>query len=120
MRKIQIAFIGVVLILILCPLVFFNGKGLISKRENRYLATHPKFVRDGKFNSNFFNECNLYASDRFGMRNHLISLNAKINHELLHGVVFTDSAIEGKDGWLFIPTRLEKMRAICTIFLRGI
>ena len=108
MRKIQIAFIGVVLILILCPLVFFNGKGLISKRENRYLATHPKFVRDGKFNSNFFNECNLYASDRFGMRNHLISLNAKINHELLHGVVFTDSAIEGKDGWLFYTDTLGK------------
>ena len=42
----------------------------------------------------------MYASDRFGMRNRLISLNAKINYEVLHGAVFTDSAIEGKDGWL--------------------
>lgn len=100
-RKICIAFISAVCGMIAFTILCFNGQGVLSKKENRTLATKPYLFKDNRINASYFAEYDSYLEDRFGGREFLISLDTKIKYNLLHGNIKSERAITGKDGWFF-------------------
>ena len=97
----QKAYIFILTILIILPLVFYAifGRYLDTKNwENRTLADFPKLTAQniieypGQFEA-FFN-------DRLPFKYQLIFLNSWINYYVFH-TTNSKSVIVGKDGWLF-------------------
>lgn len=101
-RIIQTAFIILFLAVLAFPILFFNRKGRISETEKRTLSAKPELLTNHRLNQNFFSEYDSYFNDRFGGRNELVLLNAKIN-KLMNNSLYmcNDRAIQGKDGWYF-------------------
>lgn len=103
--KRNIFFIFAFLVLIFSPLIFFDGKSVSSKMENRNLAVLPPLTKDGKLNLKIFKgkTYDEYFSDRFGGRQKYISLENTISQQLskLNPVMINDLALRGKNGWYF-------------------
>lgn len=97
-RTTQIIFIITTLILISLPLAFFNARQTISPTENRALAKKPLLFKDGRFNENFFSDCDSYIQDHIGFRDQLIQIDSK---QMFKVSSKKESALKGKDGWYF-------------------
>lgn len=98
---IQISFVICFFIVVFLPLLKFNKNGMVAKQENRNLATKPYLLKENRFNKNLFSEYDQYLNDRFGGRNVLISLNSKVKYDVLHGALYNDKALKGKNGWFY-------------------
>lgn len=86
--------------LLLLPIIKFDAKSEISKKENRKLAVFPALFETSTVNWKYFSQINDYLQDRFGFRNELININTKIQYEVL-GRRGNSRALFGKDGWIF-------------------
>lgn len=103
MKKIiQTFFIICFLLVLAVPSIRFNRYVTISEVENRHLAKRPFLFTDNRININLFSEYSEYFDDRFGGRDHLISLNQRIE-QILHknSILYNDYALQGKNGWFF-------------------
>lgn len=98
-KTIKLIFVIITLSLIALPIVFFNTKESISKKENRAFAERPKLIKDNRLNNKFFSEYDSYFQDRMGFRDQLIDLNSKIPLKLQS--LNSQKALEGKNGWYF-------------------
>lgn len=82
------------------PLVFadFAG-GQVSAAENRYLATFPDIVKDGKlvFSTSAFDS---WINDNVGGRQYAQDIEGKISYQLYH--LHKGNVIEGRDNWLYL------------------
>ncbi len=99
MKKLQIAFVIIVLIFLFIPIVCFNLKAEVAVSENRNLSPKALLVKDGRFNERFFAEFDLYFKDRFGGRNLLLNFFNAVNSVDRRR---TELALEGNDGWLYL------------------
>ncbi|MDR2491043.1 MAG: hypothetical protein LBD20_06545 [Spirochaetaceae bacterium] len=102
MKKLNISFICIFLLIITLPFLFMDRKSTISKKENRTLAAFPHIVTsDGRIDSEHISKfprmADSYINDRFGFRNTFTSLAAAANTtKKINGHV-----IIGKNDWLF-------------------
>jgi hypothetical protein len=94
-KAVQIAFVAIVGITLLFPIIGFNGKGKVSVLENRTLAEKPKFSWKS------FAAFDSYFQDRFGGRDSLVKLANWFDYEILHRSLHNNLAIGGRHGWLF-------------------
>ncbi|MBO4601700.1 MAG: hypothetical protein J5651_00885 [Salinivirgaceae bacterium] len=94
-KAIQIVFVTVVCLILLFPIIGFNGKGEVSELENRKLAEKPKFSWKS------FVPYDSYFQDRFGGRESLVELANWFDYEILHRSLHNNLAIGGRHGWLF-------------------
>lgn len=103
MRKI-INYIFITLFLCVCilPVIFSNKKdGIISKVENRELASFPEiFDVDGNINEGIKTEFNNWLNDNIGFRDHLMNFNTTVQFSLFDKINSAD-VILGKNEWLF-------------------
>ena len=91
----QIAFVSVVCLILLFPIIGFNGKGDVSEAENRKLAEKPKFSWKS------FAPFDSYFQDRFGGRDSLVEFANWFDYKILHRSLHNNLAIGGRHGWLF-------------------
>ena len=74
---------------------------------NEKLSDAPQWRdKEGKWNENYLADLNDWISDRFFLRQELISLDNRITAEVF-GNSGEDKVILGKDGWLFFTETLE-------------
>lgn len=95
------------LILILIPSVGMPFYKTDMSAEKRTAAAFPQLKKDGKLNSDFFDEFDLYYKDHFAFRQEMITLD-----ELLSTKIFETSqnkdVIYGTDGWLFYGETMDE------------
>jgi hypothetical protein len=101
LKPVQAAFVAVVMLLFLLPLVGMTRAPTESTSENRELAELPGFFNaDGSLNFEYADELGDWFSDHFAYRSHMVTADA-----LLKANIFSTSATEevvlGSDGWLF-------------------
>ncbi len=97
MRKnLQAIYIGIILVLMLIPLFFFNTKDDISITENRTLAKKPEF------NEKLFSSCDSYIQDRFGGRNKFVKLANFIDYQVLNKRLLNERAFKGKNNFFYL------------------
>ncbi|MBQ9513163.1 MAG: hypothetical protein IJR58_08210 [Lachnospiraceae bacterium] len=97
----QKAYIFILTILIVLPLVFYAivGRYLDTKNwENRTLADFPKLTTENI--REYPGQFEAYFNDRLPFKYQLIFLNSWINYYVFH-TTNSKSVIVGKDGWLF-------------------
>lgn len=94
-KAFQIAFVSVVCLILLFPIIGFNGKGEISEAENRKLAEKPDFSWKS------FAPYDSYFQDRFGGRDSLVEFANWFDYEILRRSLHNNLAIGGRRGWLF-------------------
>jgi len=96
------AFLGIALTVALGTLIFGPSKA----GANEQLSPKPVLIReDGSWNGDFLSDAAAWYSDRFFLRQELISLN-----NLLSAKIFrtsgSDSVILGENGWLYYADTL--------------
>lgn len=101
MKVLRVIFIVLALSLFAVPMIYFDSKSEKSDAENRMLSSKPFLLVDGRINPKLFREYDAYLSDRFGFRNHLVSLNKIMQYTILNGNIFNEHALKGRDGWYF-------------------
>ena len=106
MKNTSVAFIAVFLLLCLAPSLGMLVFGPAQASANEILAAEPEPVNgDGGVNMEYLPQLAGYVSDRFWLRQELITLGRK-----LQSAVFSssgeDSVILGQDGWLFYASTL--------------
>ena len=107
MKKIQIIFISLCMLVCLIPfagMAFFPTE---KTAENRRPAEFPSLTtQDGALNTEFFSGFDRWFNEHFAFRNELVAADSK-----LLGTVFGSSAedqvIYGTDGWLYYASTLE-------------
>ncbi|MBR4423960.1 MAG: hypothetical protein IKS68_07015, partial [Mailhella sp.] len=100
MKTFRIVFIAIVLLAFLAPsvLMLFGVGG--SSGENRVLARLPKLLKNGKLNTDFFNELDDYTEDHFAFRSALTEAFNRTDIALF-GDVNGTSAVIGREGYIF-------------------
>lgn len=108
MKKKGSSYIYVALCLLLCMLPFVGMAvyGTDATTENRTLATLPPAVRDGKLNTDYFEELGAYFEDHFSFREELVTVDALIQSKVF-SVSNVDTVIAGTDGWLYYTDTLD-------------
>lgn len=103
-------FMGVCLVPAICtPFV----KGDASK-EKRELAKFPSFTKEGKLNTDFFDEFETYFSENFAFRQQLVNADSRVKSTLVKTSANND-VIVGKDGWLYYSETLDDFRRTDTL-----
>lgn len=109
--KRNIFFIFAFLVLIFSPLIFFDGKSVSSKMENRNLAVLPPLIENGNINPERKRgqTYDKYFSDRFGGRQKYILLENSISQKLSaeNSFMINDRALQGKNGWYFYISKTD-------------
>jgi hypothetical protein len=101
---------GVCLVPAICtPFV----KGDASK-EKRELAKFPSFTKEGKLNTDFFDEFETYFSENFAFRQQLVNADSRVKSTLVKTSA-NDDVIVGKDGWLYYSETLDDFRRTDTL-----
>lgn len=101
MKKKNLIFIILVLLLLLFPLIGMPFFGSEWSSETTSLAEAPEIrTEDGKLNTAYISDAGRYFEDHFALRSDLITVNS-----LLQAKVFGTSASSkitvGSDGWLY-------------------
>lgn len=100
-------FLGIFLLMCLCPLVGMAIAGSSEAAANEILAAPPALQNaDGSCNTEFLNDTSDYFADHFAYRQELITVNAKLEAALF-GESASEDVILGKDGWLFYHSTLD-------------
>ena len=102
-----ILFIAIFLLMALAPAAGMMIFGPAEPAAKEYLALPPSLTDgEGKFNQTVLNDASDYLSDRFWLRQELITANA-----VLEAAVFNESAspkvVLGREGWLFYAETLD-------------
>ena len=104
----QRKYVKIILLFVFCLLCINSLLGVMPQnskvkqeaenRENRELATKPKFTFHNY--NNYFSEYNIYFDDNFPFRNKWIYLNNLIDYKIF-GKSSNADVIIGNEGWLF-------------------
>ena len=96
----SLAFLLACLLLCLIPTVGIIFFPTTKTSENRAMSEMPVLVKDGKLNTRFFDEFSDYFNEHMGLRNYMVTADARIQ-ETLFGVSNVDGVVVGEDGWLY-------------------
>ena len=100
-------FLAAFVFLAFLPFVGMLLFGPADAAANEILADAPKLEnKDGSFNRQVLNDASDYVSDRFWLRQELITLNAKLESTLFRESASKDVVL-GKDGWLYFSETLD-------------
>lgn len=110
MKKLFIAFIAVFLAVCLIPFFGFLLFPTTETTENRAMSAAPRLTQeDGSPNASFFRDFENWFNERMGLRNELVSADAKIQ-----SAVFAESSVggvvRGTGGWLYYSSTLDDFR----------
>lgn len=95
------------LILILIPSVGMLFYKTDMSAEKRTAAPFPQVKKEGKINSKFFDELDLYYKDHFAFRQEMITLDELLSTKLLQ-TSQNEDVIYGTDGWLFYGETMDE------------
>ena len=118
----RFAMVFVVLFLLLCvtPLAAMVVLGPAEPAANQVLAAAPGLTEsDGSLNDAYFSELEDYVDQRFGFRQELITLRAKLTAAVFRESA-TDSVILGRDGWLFYQETLADYQGMAPLSDRSV
>lgn len=105
-------FAGIFLIMCLFPIVGILIFGVAEPAANETLATWPSLTnRDGSFNTDILDDFSDYISDRFALRQEMVTLQHSLTAAVFHQSG-ESSVILGKDGWLFYTETLDDYEGI--------
>ena len=99
--KAQTAFAAAFIAALFLPPLLLDRTSVVSQKENRNLAQKPTIIASGGMNREYFSQFDAWLSDRFGFRDALIAIDSQFSGSSTSSVTMTDSALEGKDGWIF-------------------
>ena len=106
MKRIQIIFIGLSLLVMILPfagMAFFPTKQTV---ENRRPAEFPSLIsEEGALNTDFFNRFDAWFNDHFAFRNELATSDSFLLGNVF-GTSSQESVIYGTDGWLYYASTL--------------
>ncbi len=102
----SLAFLLACLLLCLIPTVGIIFFPTTKTSENRAMSEMPVLVKDGKLNTRFFDEFSDYFNEHMGLRNYMVTADARIQ-ETLFGVSNVDGVVVGEDGWLYYSATLN-------------
>lgn len=87
------------------PLILTDfSSGGVSDDENRNLAKFPSFLVDGKFNEKFTTQFETWFMDHMGLRQDMITLNAKVQYEVFDTMLNNSEYLIGRNGDLNYAT----------------
>ena len=119
MRKVQLAFVALILALLLVPGLGLVVWGPASAGANEVPAQMPELTeRDGSLNTAYLSELADYVNDGFYARQELITLWAQLLTPLGHSA--EDDVILGTDGWLYYAPEIEQWAGVETMTDREI
>lgn len=119
MRKVQLAFVALILALLLVPGLGLVVWGPASAGANEVPAQMPELTeRDGLLNTAYLSELADYVNDGFYARQELITLWAQLLTPLGHSA--EDDVILGTDGWLYYAPEIEQWAGVETMTDREI
>lgn len=100
--------IYIVICLLICILPFAGMTVYKTDKttENKTLAEFPKWSKEDKFNTDYFDELSAYFEDHFAFRQELVSLDAEIQSKIFK-VSNVDTVMIGTDGWLYYTDTLK-------------
>lgn len=100
--------IYIVLCMLMCvlPFVGMTFYKTETTTENKTLAVFPKWMEDGNFNVDYFDELSAYFEDHFAFRQELVSIDAEIQSKIFQ-VSNVDTVMVGTDGWLFFTDTMD-------------
>lgn len=99
-------FIALFFIIICVPSVAMTFYKTDINAEKRNVQRFPEIKKDGKINSDYFNELTNFFSDNFAFRQELIEADGVIKTSIFRESN-NDNVIVGKDGWLFFRETLD-------------
>lgn len=102
----NIIYIVVCLLFCALPLVGMTFYKTDTTTENKTLAAFPKWEKNGKWNSDYFDELSAYFNDHFAFRQELVSVDAEIQSKVFQ-VSNVDTVMVGTDGWLYYTDTLD-------------
>ena len=101
MKRLSLFFSLAFLLLCAAPLIALAVLGPAEPAANQTLAAAPRLTEaDGGFNGDFLTELAAYVEERFGFRQELITLDARLTAAVFRESA-TDSVVLGREGWLF-------------------
>lgn len=100
MKKGSILFIIICLLICVIPFAGMTVYTTEETTENKTLAEFPKWMEDGKWNVDFFEELTDYFNDHFAFRQQLVSVDAEIQSKIFK-VSNVDTVVVGTDNWLY-------------------
>ncbi|MCC8357692.1 MAG: hypothetical protein LJU34_07695 [Oscillospiraceae bacterium] len=105
-------FAGIFLIMCLFPIVGILIFGVAEPAANETLSSWPSLTnRDGSFNTDILDDFSDYISDRFALRQEMVTLQHSLTAAVFHQSG-ESSVILGKDGWLFYAETLDDYEGI--------
>ena len=112
MKKLYISFIAAFLAVCLLPFAGFLLFPTTRTTENRPMAAAPRLTaNDGSLNRSFFPDFETWFNERMGLRNELVSADAKIQSG-----IFAESnvsgVVRGTGGWLYYSSTLEDFQGL--------
>lgn len=111
MKKVCAIYVVCAVILLLLPLAGMSVAPTMDTTENKEMAEFPEFVKDGKWNFDYFGELGSYFEDHFAFRREMVSIDAKLRGALFHDSA-ADKVILGKDGWLYYTGTLDDYQGV--------
>lgn len=101
MKKKNLIYIILVLLLLLFPLVGMPFLGSEWSSETTALAEAPKLkTEDGKLNTAYISDAGRYFEDHFALRSDMITANSLLQAKLF-GTSASSKITVGSDGWLY-------------------
>ncbi len=105
-KEMSIIYIVICMIICLIPFAGMVGFATNTTTENKVLASFPKFIVAGQFNSGFFDELTDYFEDHFAFREFFVNVDAIIQSKVFC-VSNVDSIVTGTNGWLYYSATLD-------------
>ena len=115
MKHRHVIFIAIFMAVCLLPAVGFLLFPTTRTTENRPMTSAPRLSNeDGSVNAGFFSDFETWFNERMGLRNELVSADAKIQ-----SAVFAESnvsgVVRGTDGWLYYSSTLADYQGLSVL-----
>lgn len=106
MKKIMIVFVAVCMLLCMIPSVGMLFFPTTRTSENKAMAQAPVLVAEGKVNSAFFEDFEVWFQQRMALRNPMVFADATLQSAIF-GQSNVSGVICGRDGWLYYASTLD-------------
>ncbi len=105
-KTLMILYIVAGLLVCVLPFAAMTVYQTDTTTENRTLASAPQLWKEGKPNTDYFEELSAYFNDHFAFRNELVSVDAKMMNKGF-GVSNVDTVVTGKEDWLYYTDSVD-------------
>ena len=115
MKHRHVIFIALFLAVCLLPAAGFLLFPTVKTTENRPMASAPRLTDgDGSLNAGFFEEFGTWFGERMGLRNELVSADARIQSAVFAGSNVS-GVVRGTGGWLYYSSTLDDYQGLSVL-----